>query len=236
MLTGYRVVVPESRMSCVAAARDALHRLAKDLDLDGLGGLAVVVGYLDADGPARLGADAPPDRGPRDALALLYGGRVVLTYFKHHLPNYGVFDEDRYFVPGDTLRVVRIGGVDVALTVCEDIWQAGGPFAVARDAGVGLVVNINASPYELNKDDVRKPLVARRAREAGAAVAYVNLVGGQDELVFDGDSLIVDARGRLLARSPQFAEHLLVHDLDLPGAGEADDQVGSDVPHIEIRA
>src|SRR5256886_9974028 len=236
MLTGYPVEDLVFRESFVTASREGLHRLAGDLAEDGLGELAVVVGYLDADGPARLGSDAAADRGPRDALALLSGGRVVATYFKHHLPNYGVFDEDRYFVPGDTLRVVRIGGVDVALTVCEDIWQAGGPFAVARSAGVGLVVNINASPYEMNKDDVRRPLVARRAREAGAAVAYVNLVGGQDELVFDGDSLIVDARGRLLARSPQFAEHLLVHDLDLPGAGEADDQVGSDVPHIEIRA
>ena len=99
---------------------------------------------------------------------MLHGGRVVATYFKHHLPNYGVFDEDRYFVPGDTLHVVRVGGVDVALTICEDIWQAGGPFAAAARAGVGLVVNINGSPYELNKDDVRLPLVApaRRPRPA----------------------------------------------------------------------
>jgi NAD+ synthase (glutamine-hydrolysing) len=129
-----------------------------------------------------------------------------------------VFDEDRYFVPGDFLTVVRMAGVDVALTVCEDIWQAGGPFAIARAARVGLVVNINGSPYELDKDDVRLPLVARRAREAGAAVAYVNMVGGQDELVFDGDSIIVAADGTLLARSPQFGEHLLIHDLDLPAA------------------
>ena len=93
--------------------------------------LAVIVGYLDADGPARISADAMPGAGPRDALALLHGGRVVATYFKHHLPNYGVFDEDRYFVPGDTLTVVRVGGVDVALTICEDMWQAGGPFTAA---------------------------------------------------------------------------------------------------------
>jgi NAD+ synthase (glutamine-hydrolysing) len=110
------------------------------------------------------------------------------------------------------------GAVDVALTICEDIWQAGGPFAVAGAARVGLVVNINGSPYELDKDDLRLPLVARRAAEAGATVAYVNLVGGQDELVFDGDSMIVDPAGRLLARAPQFADHLLVHDLDLPAA------------------
>jgi len=226
-LTGYPVEDLVFRESFVAASRAAVHRLAADLAADGLGEVAVVVGYLDADGPARLGADAAVDRGPRDSLALLHGGTVVATYDKHHLPNYGVFDEDRYFVPGNTLRIVEIGGVDVALTVCEDIWQAGGPFAVAGRAGVGLVVNINASPYELDKDDLRLPLVARRAREAGAAVAYVNTVGGQDELVFDGDSMIVSADGELLARAPQFAEHLLVHDLDLPAARAG---TGADAP------
>jgi NAD+ synthase (glutamine-hydrolysing) len=235
MLTGYPVEDLVFRESFVTASRDAVEQLARELAADGLGELAVVVGYLDADGPARLGADAAPDRGPRDALALLHGGRVVASYFKHHLPNYGVFDEDRYFVSGDTLRVVRIGGVDVALTVCEDIWQDGGPFAVARDAHVGLVVNINASPYERNKDDVRRRLVARRAREAGAAVAYVNMVGGQDELVFDGDSIVMDPRGRLLARAPQFVEHLLVHDLNLPAGAEADDEVDSDAPGVPVR-
>ena len=233
MLTGYPVEDLVFRESFVAASRDALHRLAADLERDGLGGIAVAVGYLDADGPARLSAAAEPDRGPRDALALLSGGRIVTTYYKHHLPNYGVFDEDRYFVPGDTLRVVRLGGVDVALTVCEDIWQAGGPFAVACAAGVGLVVNLNASPYELNKDDVRLELVSRRAREACAAVAYVNMVGGQDELVFDGDSMVVAADGRLLARAPQFSPHLLVHDVDLPATTpESDDEVDTDVPAV----
>ncbi|HEX6500645.1 MAG TPA: NAD+ synthase [Micromonosporaceae bacterium] len=259
-LTGYPVEDLVFRESFVSASKAALERLAADLAADGLGEVAVVVGYLDADGPARLGSNvtlegvldhgapaATADRGPRDALALLHGGRVVCRYFKHHLPNYGVFDEDRYFVPGDTLRVVRIGGVDVALTVCEDIWQPGGPFAVAGSAGVGLVVNINASPYELNKDDVRLALVSRRAREAGAPVAYVNMIGGQDELVFDGDSLIVDEQGRLLARAPQFTSHLMIHDLRLPAAREAartttvsapddtfDDEVDSDAAQFTV--
>jgi NAD+ synthase (glutamine-hydrolysing) len=218
MLTGYPVEDLVFRESFVAASIAALERLAADLAADGLGDLPVVVGYLDADGPARISAEAEPGRGPRDALALLHGGQVAARYYKHHLPNYGVFDEDRYFVPGDVLTVVRLAGVDVALTVCEDIWQAGGPFAVAREARVGLVVNINGSPYELDKDDVRLPLVARRAQEAGAPVAYVNMVGGQDELVFDGDSMVVAADGTLLARSPQFAEHLLIHDIDLAAA------------------
>ncbi|HEX7744216.1 MAG TPA: nitrilase-related carbon-nitrogen hydrolase, partial [Micromonosporaceae bacterium] len=215
MVTGYPVEDLVFRESFVRASRAAVHQLAADLAADGLGGIAVIVGYLDADGPARISAEAAPDRGPRNALAVLYDGRVAATYFKHHLPNYGVFDEDRYFVSGDTLTVVRIGGVDMAMTICEDLWQAGGPFAVARAAGVGLVVTINSSPYERNKDDVRPPLVARRAAEAGASVAYVNLVGGQDELVFDGDSMIVAADGQLVARGPQLVEHLLVHDLDL---------------------
>jgi NAD+ synthase (glutamine-hydrolysing) len=218
MLTGYPVEDLVFRESFVAASERMLHRLAADLEADGLGETAVVVGYVDADGPARLSADADPGRGPRDALALLHRGRVAVRYFKHHLPNYGVFDEDRYFIPGDTLPVVRIGGVDVALTVCEDLWQAGGPFAVAARANVGLVVNINGSPYELNKDDLRLPLVRRRAMEAGATVAYVNMIGGQDELVFDGDSMVVAADGSLLARAPQFAEYLMVLDLDLPTA------------------
>src|SRR6266511_2633688 len=140
VLTGYPVEDLVFRDSFVRASRESLYRLAAELKADGLGEIAVVVGYLDADGPAKLSADAEPGRGPRNALALLHGGEVVTTYFKHHLPNYGVFDEDRYFIPGDTLRIVRIGGVDVALTICEDIWQAGGPFAVAGQAGVGLVV------------------------------------------------------------------------------------------------
>ncbi|MDX5461889.1 NAD+ synthase [Micromonospora tulbaghiae] len=227
MLTGYPVEDLVFRRSFVAASRAALHRLAADLAADGLGDLPVLVGYLDADGPPQVSSDAEPGRGARNAAAVLHRGEVVATYFKHHLPNYGVFDEDRYFVPGDTLTVVRVGGVDVALTICEDLWQAGGPFAVARQAGVGLVLSINGSPYELNKDDVRLPLVRRRAAEAGAAVAYVNMVGGQDELVYDGDSMIVAADGTLLTRAPQFVEHLLVHDLELPAAAGAPGGAGA---------
>nr|MDT0658876.1 NAD+ synthase [Micromonospora sp. DSM 115978] len=218
MLTGYPVEDLVFRESFVDASRAALESLAADLAADGNGAAAVVVGYLDADGAAPTSADTEADRGPRNALAVLHEGRVAARYFKHHLPNYGVFDEDRYFVPGDTLTVARIGGVDVALTICEDLWQAGGPFTVARRAGVGLVVNINGSPYELNKDDVRLPLVGRRAAEAGATVAYVNMVGGQDELVFEGDSMIVGPDGSVLARGPQFVDHLLMHDLELPAA------------------
>ncbi|MCI4061939.1 NAD+ synthase [Micromonospora sp. R77] len=238
MLTGYPVEDLVFRRSFVAASKAALGQLAADLAADGLGDLPVLVGYLDADGPPQVSADAQPGRGARNAAALLHSGGVVCTYFKHHLPNYGVFDEDRYFVPGDALVVVRIGGVDVALTICEDLWQAGGPFAVARRAGVGLVLSINGSPYELNKDDIRLPLVRRRAAEAGATIAYVNMVGGQDELVYDGDSMIVDATGRLLARAPQFVEHLLVHDVDLAPAKEpveAAEEVADDMRIVRAK-
>jgi NAD+ synthase (glutamine-hydrolysing) len=227
MLTGYPIEDLVFRDSFVEASKRGLRQLAADLAADGLGDLAVMVGYVDADGPAPTSADAVPGSGRRDASAVLLGGEVVATYYKHHLPNYGVFDEDRYFEPGESLTVVRFGGVDVALTVCEDLWQAGGPFQAACRAGVGLVVNINASPYELNKDDVRLPLIRRRAAEAGATVAYVNMIGGQDELVFDGDSMIVTAAGELLTRAGEFTEELLIHDLDLPPANEAANQPGT---------
>ncbi len=205
-LTGYPAEDLVLRGSFGAASRRATTELAARLAGDGLGELAVVVGYLDLDG------------GVRDAAALLHGGRVVARYFKHHLPNYGVFDEDRYFEPGTDLSVVRLHGIDVAMVVCEDLWQDGGPIAVAREAGVGLIACLNASPYESGKTDRRLQLAARRAVEASAALAYVNMVGGQDELVFDGDSLVVDADGSLLARASQFDEQLLVVDLDLPAA------------------
>jgi NAD+ synthase (glutamine-hydrolysing) len=221
MVTGYPVEDLVFRESFVAASRAAVDALARDLAADGLGSVVVVVGYLDADGPSRLDADATPGRGARNAAAVITDGRVHARYFKHHLPNYGVFDEDRYFVPGDMLTVVRLDSVDVAVTICEDLWQAGGPFTAAGEAGVGLVVNINGSPYERNKGDVRLPLVARRAAEARATVAYVNMVGGQDELVFDGDSMVVAPDGTVLARAPQFSEELITVDLDLPAPAGA---------------
>jgi NAD+ synthase (glutamine-hydrolysing) len=143
---------------------------------------------------------------------------VVARYYKHHLPNYGVFDERRYFASGTSLTAVRHRGVDIALTVCEDVWQEGGPFTVAGAAQVGLVVNVNASPYERNKDDVRLALLQRRAAEAKAPILYVNTVGGQDELVFDGDSMVVGPGGDVLLRAPQFVEDVFYVDLDLTAA------------------
>jgi NAD+ synthase (glutamine-hydrolysing) len=217
VLTGYPVEDLALRPSFQAASREALDSLALRLDSEGLGSLVAIVGYLDRvpGSSAQLGR---PRGEPQNAAAVITGGRVVARYAKHHLPNYGVFDEYRYFVPGTGSTVVRIHGVDVALAICEDLWQDGGPVSEVQAAGAGLLVVINGSPYERHKDDVRRDLCARRAREAGCALAYVNMVGGQDELVFDGDSLVVDPRGELVARAPQFEEALLLVDLDLPMA------------------
>jgi len=229
MLTGYPVEDLALRASFVEASIETVQRVAGRLAEEGLGGVAVVAGYLN-----RQAGLAPrtglPAGAPLDAAALLWGGRVVITTAKHHLPNYGVFDEYRYFVPGNSLPVFRMpaggtpGGdtrpeaVDVAIAICEDLWQQGGPVAVTRQAGAALLVVPNASPYERGKDDVRLALCQRCAGEAGAALAYSNLIGGQDELVFDGGSLLVAADGELLARGPQFEETLIVTDLDLPAA------------------
>jgi NAD+ synthase (glutamine-hydrolysing) len=225
MLTGYPVEDLALRASFVDASIAAVAAAARRLAAEGLGGIAVVTGYLDRRTglTPRVGL---PSGAPLDAAALLHAGTVAVTSAKHHLPNYGVFDEYRYFVPGDTLPVFRLPcaagqHADVAIAICEDLWQDGGPVAVARQAGAALLVVPNASPYERGKDDTRLELCQRRAREAGAALAYVNMTGGQDELVFDGDSIIVDAAGRLLARGPQFEEALIVADLELPAADEA---------------
>src|SRR5450755_140925 len=232
MLTGYPVEDLALRTSFVDASINALRSVAERLATEGLGGVAVVTGYLDRQ-PGLAPRTGLPAGAPLDAAALLYNGRVVITTAKHHLPNYGVFDEYRYFVPGNTLPVFRMPvgndagndadggsepGIDVAIAICEDLWQEGGPIAVTRQAGASLLVVPNASPYERGKDDVRLALCVRCAGEAGAALAYANLIGGQDELVFDGGSLLVTADGGLLARGPQFDEALIVNDLDLPAA------------------
>jgi NAD+ synthase (glutamine-hydrolysing) len=219
-LTGYPVEDLVLRKSFIDASMERLDTTALRLADAGLGRLPVIVGYLNrrTDVAARFGQ---PSWMPLNALAWLHEGRAVAKSAKHHLPNYGVFDEFRYFVRGDRLPVVRLHGIDVATVICEDLWQDGGPVTVTRDARAGLLVVINGSPYERSKDDLRLDLCARRAREAGCALAFVNMVGGQDELVFDGGSFVVDATGELIARTAQFTEDLLVVDLDLPAADPA---------------
>ncbi|MFD7746194.1 NAD+ synthase [Streptomyces sp. NPDC059698] len=217
VLTGYPVEDLALRSSFVEASRRALRALAARLDAEGFGELPVVVGYLDRSehAAARYGQ---PAGSPRNAAAVLHRGGIALDFAKHHLPNYGVFDEFRYFVPGDSMPVVRVRGVDVALAICEDLWQDGGRVPAARSAGAGLLLSINASPYERDKDDTRLELVRKRAREAGCTTAYLAMIGGQDELVFDGDSIVVDKEGEVIARAPQFSEGSVILDLELPAA------------------
>jgi NAD+ synthase (glutamine-hydrolysing) len=168
--------------------------------------------------PAVLGI---PDGGPGrlfNAAALIAGGRARGMYHKRFLPNYGVFDEKRYFLPGDKPFVFGLKGVGVGLTICEDVWLPGGPAVEAVRAGAGLILNLSSSPYHAGKLHTRLRVLRRKIKETRAALAYCNLVGGQDELVFDGAGLILDARGRTVARAPQFQEHLLLADLPLPTA------------------
>ncbi|MFD4591405.1 NAD+ synthase [Streptomyces rubiginosohelvolus] len=217
VLTGYPVEDLALRSSFVEASRQALRALAVRLDAEGFGELPVVVGYLDRSehAAARYGQ---PAGSPRNAAAVLHRGGIALNFAKHHLPNYGVFDEFRYFVPGDSMPVVRVHGIDVALAICEDLWQDGGRVPAARSAGAGLLLSINASPYERDKDDTRLELVRKRAQEAGCTTAYLAMIGGQDELVFDGDSIVVDKEGEVIARAPQFSEGSVILDLELPAA------------------
>ncbi|SFX09447.1 NAD+ synthase [Streptomyces atratus] len=217
VLTGYPVEDLALRPSFVEASRQALRALAARLDAEGFGELPVVVGYLDRSETAQPRYGQPAG-SPQNAAAVLHRGQVALAFAKHHLPNYGVFDEFRYFVPGDSMPVVRVHGVDVALAICEDLWQDGGRVPAARAAGAGLLLSINASPYERDKDDTRLELVRKRAQEAGCTTAYLAMIGGQDELVFDGDSIVVDQDGEVIARAPQFAEGSVVLDLELPAA------------------
>ncbi|MGK5730680.1 NAD+ synthase [Streptomyces sp. URMC 124] len=238
-LTGYPVEDLALRPSFVEASRAALHALAARLADEGLGELPVVVGYLDRSEAARPRLGRPAG-APRNAAAVLHRGAVALSFAKHHLPNYGVFDEFRYFVPGDTMPVVRVHGVDVALAICEDLWQEGGRVPAARSAGAGLLLSVNASPYEREKDDTRLELVRKRAQEAGCTTAYLAMTGGQDELVFDGDTIVVDRQGEVVARAPQFEEGCVLLDLDLPAAapeppsGTVDD--GLRIDHVTLSA
>ena len=207
ILTGYPVEDLATRPSFQSASIKALEQLAKDIESDGCGDLVGVVGYLDRNNSA-----------PQNAIALIHGGQIKARYAKRHLPNYGVFDEYRNFVSGDGTLVARVHGVDIGFAICEDIWQEAGMLADLAKRTPGLVLVPNGSPFERKKDGVRLSLVQKRAKEVGAPFAYVNMTGGQDDLVFDGDTIVVDAQGKLLARAAQFDDQLLVLDIEAKGA------------------
>ena len=202
VLTGYPVEDLALRSTFRAASKQAIVELAAKL-VD-YGDLVSVVGYL----------EESENKRPQNAVAIIHRGHIVATYIKHHLPNYGVFDEFRNFVPGDKSLVVRIHGVDVGIAICEDIWREQGPVSELAARTPGLVLVPNGSPFERNKDDLRAALVKRRAREIKAPLLYVNMTGGQDDLIFDGDIIAVSADGELIARAPQFFDGLMVVDVD----------------------
>lgn len=228
VLTGYPIEDLALRDSFARAADAALADVVAGLAERGLDRLVVVLGTL----------GRTPDGRATNRAVVVHGGAVVATYDKHHLPNYGVFDEYRIFAPGTEGCVVEVDAPvrarRVGVVVCEDIWVDGGPLPAMGDADLLLV--LNGSPYEEGKVGVRAELAARRATEAGAPVAYVNLVGGQDDLVFDGGSFVVGVDGALLARAPQFAEHLLVWDLpDDPRAAAPTGEVAPSLaPDAEV--
>jgi NAD+ synthase (glutamine-hydrolysing) len=154
------------------------------------------------------------DRDLANACAVCAGGRVQAVYRKHFLPNYGVFDEHRYFAEGRELVVVRIGDASVGITICEDVWQPGPPATDLALSGAQLIVNLSASPFHVGKAEEREEMLVTRARDTSSYFAFCNLVGGQDELVFDGHSVVLDDAGEVVARAAGFAEELLVVDLD----------------------
>lgn len=212
VLTGYPIEDLSLRKSFQDASKKALVQLAKDLVIDGLQDLTVVVGYLDSTGEkASLGV---PAGGPQNAAAVIRNGEVIAKYIKHHLPNYGVFDEYRYFVPGTDNCSFEVEGVKVSLAICEDIWQDGGPVSQIAQLKSDLLIVINGSPYEYGKDDTRLQLVQKRAKEANAPLAYVNMVGGQDELVFDGDSIVINTDGSIANRASQFVEEIILFEVE----------------------
>jgi NAD+ synthase (glutamine-hydrolysing) len=212
-LTGYPPEDLLLREHFLADTRAALHELAADAH-----GVVAVVGF-----PER--ADAV-----YNAAAVLAEGSVRAIYRKVHLPNYGVFDERRYFRPGAAGAAIDIGSERVGLTVCEDIWQPGPPASDEATAGATLILNISASPYHAGKGLERERMFAERARADIACVAFCGLVGGQDELVFDGHSFVLDHTGATIARAAQFSEELLLADVDLDAAASARQREGADRP------
>ena len=224
-LTGYPIEDLALRASFRRGAEAALQRTARALADEGLGDLAVLVGTVGETTVTPVhepGAPEGPKR-PTNQAVLLQHGQVQVRYDKHHLPNYGVFDEYRIFAAGEDVCVIDVQGRRVGVVICEDIWQDGGPVSQMDENEVSLLVVLNASPYEEGKGHRRVELAARRAHEVEAPVAYVNLVGAQDDLVFDGGSFVIATDGTVLTRAPQFVEHLLLWDLlgddDAPATG-----------------
>lgn len=189
-------------------------------------GVVVVVGSVGQGAASLSESDAPSfPSTDRQALyneaSLVSDGRILATYRKRHLPNYGVFDESRYFHPGSRLPLLVLNGTTIGVNICEDIWFSDGPTRAQAAAGAEIIVNINASPFHVGKGRLREQVLATRGRENRVIVTYTNTVGGQDELVFDGCSMIVDQAGEIVARGKAFEQDLIVADLDVAAVGRA---------------
>lgn len=207
VLTGYPIEDLALRKDFQEASMSAISKLAVDLETDGNGEVHVIVGYLDV-GTA----------GPTNSAAVLHRGNVVGTYAKHFLPNYGVFDEARYFHQGNKPLLFEVKDHLIAIAICEDLWRSGGPVQWARDAGADVLAVLNASPYECGKENVRIDLCSERAQESKVTILYTNIVGGQDELLFDGGSMVVSPTGEVQLQGAQNIEELL--HITLPYVGE----------------
>lgn len=216
IVTGYPVEDLALRPSFQIASKAMIAKIAQSIS----GQIVAVVGYL----------DTSHDGAPQNAVAIIHERQIKARYVKRHLPNYGVFDEFRNFTPGASSLVVRIHGIDVAIAICEDIWHSLADVAARTP---GLVVVPNGSPYERNKDDLRLALVQKRARQVGAPLAYVNMTGGQDDLVFDGDTIVVDKNGDVIARAPQFDDLVMCVDIECATSTSTPDLIiSSDVAEL----
>jgi len=209
-ITGYPIEDLASRESFILEAELAVRDLAKKLTASQFKDLAVVIGH-----PAMASAQEQTGWAiAKNCASVIIGGNIIGTYAKHHLPNYSVFDEYRTFVSGNELLTFEHKGLRFSTVICEDIWQSGGPVAKLGDANTDVALILNGSPFEIDKDDRRLSLVTELAKRNHCAAAYVNLVGGQDDLVFDGDSIIVDSKARMIARLKQFKTDLVMIDIE----------------------
>lgn len=208
-VTGYPIEDLASRESFILDSELAVRSLASELKSKDLGHIAVVIGH-----PSMASAhDQTGWAIAHNTASVLVEGEVLGRYSKHHLPNYSVFDEYRTFVSGNDLLTFEHKGLKFSTVICEDIWQAGGPVAELGNAKTDVVLILNGSPFEIDKDDTRLKLVSDLAKKHNCAAAYVNLVGGQDDLVFDGDSIMVDSKARMVARLKQFKTDLVCIDI-----------------------
>jgi NAD+ synthase (glutamine-hydrolysing) len=206
-LTGYPIEDLALSRDFLLESEKSLEFLASELANLGNGQIRVVVGH-----PALAKTPTAWAIG-QNCASLIFEGKVQARYAKHHLPNYSVFDEFRVFVPGDELLVFELSGLKIATVICEDIWQTGGPVAKLAENDVDLTLVLNGSPFERSKTDTRLELVQSIAAKHSSAVAYVNLVGGQDDLVFDGNSFLIDSHGKIVSRAKQFEEDLLLFEI-----------------------